>query len=265
MKNIIDNSIIMKGGTNTESFYEYLLSKYIAPYFTILFKKIGIENPNFITFISFFIIILAGILTLYMNENSSFVYRLTIALLIQFSFIFDCSDGQLARLINRTSKLGAWLDRIFDRVGEFFIYFIFGLVAYRLYNRLIFLDLGIITGFCLSIFTLSMVASTSIIYSNKVNELMNSNNKEKSNLDKDNNKRNKKVTRRKDNILFILSRIFFFLNFGIGERYLYLSFFILISRIDIMLYITSFLSFLRMLSMSFFIGKKLKKIDIEIK
>jgi hypothetical protein len=52
-----------------------------------------------------------------------------------------------------------------------------------------------------------------------------------------------------------VSKIFFFLNFGIGERYFSLSFFMIIDQIGVMLYITSFLSFLRMNSISYYWGE----------
>jgi len=62
-------------------------------------------------------------------------------------------------------------------------------------------------------------------------------------------------------VFSVLSKVFFFLNFGIGERYLYLSFFIILNRVDIMLYISTFLTTLRVLGISHFIYKKLKKLD----
>ncbi len=41
------------------------------------------------------------------------------ALLVQLSFTTDCVDGQLARYTRTFSKLGAWLDSIFDRTKEY--------------------------------------------------------------------------------------------------------------------------------------------------
>ncbi len=39
-----------------------------------------------------------------------------------FAFFFDCVDGQLARYARKFSKLGAWLDSIFDRSKEYVIF-----------------------------------------------------------------------------------------------------------------------------------------------
>jgi len=41
------------------------------------------------------------------------------AVLVQLSFTTDCVDGQLARYTRTFSKLGAWLDSIFDRTKEY--------------------------------------------------------------------------------------------------------------------------------------------------
>lgn len=44
------------------------------------------------------------------------------ALLVQLSIIVDCSDGEVARYTNVSSKLGAWLDAATDRIKEYAIY-----------------------------------------------------------------------------------------------------------------------------------------------
>src|SRR6185295_18791369 len=44
------------------------------------------------------------------------------AVLLQLAFTFDCVDGQLARYTRTFSKLGAWLDSIFDRTKEYAVF-----------------------------------------------------------------------------------------------------------------------------------------------
>ena len=44
------------------------------------------------------------------------------AVLVYFAFVFDCVDGQLARYTRQFSKLGAWLDSIFDRSKEYVVF-----------------------------------------------------------------------------------------------------------------------------------------------
>lgn len=44
------------------------------------------------------------------------------ALLLQLSFTTDCVDGQLARYTRTFSKLGGWLDSVFDRTKEYAVF-----------------------------------------------------------------------------------------------------------------------------------------------
>lgn len=44
------------------------------------------------------------------------------AVLLQLAFTFDCVDGQLARYTRQFSKLGAWLDSVFDRAKEYIVF-----------------------------------------------------------------------------------------------------------------------------------------------
>jgi phosphatidylglycerophosphate synthase len=44
------------------------------------------------------------------------------AILLQISFTVDCVDGQLARYTRTFSKLGGWIDSIFDRTKEYLVY-----------------------------------------------------------------------------------------------------------------------------------------------
>jgi hypothetical protein len=43
-------------------------------------------------------------------------------LLVYWAFVLDCVDGQLARYSRQFSKLGAWLDSIFDRGKEYVVF-----------------------------------------------------------------------------------------------------------------------------------------------
>ena len=44
---------------------------------------------------------------------------MTGAVLLYLAFVTDCVDGQLARYTRQFSKLGAWLDSVFDRTKEY--------------------------------------------------------------------------------------------------------------------------------------------------
>lgn len=254
----IPDELVTKTGIKTESFYDFLISRYVAPHLTIFLKIVGIKNPNLISILSFVFILIPGVLILNIHRLENLDYRIIIAVLIQLSFILDCSDGQLARIVGKTSKLGAWLDKVFDRVGEFFIFTLFGIAAWWQSGIIIFLFLGIVTGYALSGFTLAMALSDSEKLMNLKKVRMTREVKKK----EENDDIETRQTRFRDTkFAYILTRVFFFLNFGIGERYLYLSFFIMLNRADIMLLITSFLSLLRFISISYYVGTKLKQID----
>ncbi|MGQ9571473.1 MAG: CDP-alcohol phosphatidyltransferase family protein [Thermodesulfovibrionales bacterium] len=254
----IPDELITKTGVNTVSFYDFLISRYVAPHLTIFLKIAGIKSPNLVTLLSFIFILLPGFMVLNISGLKDIYYRAIIAILIQLSFVLDCSDGQLARIIGKTSKLGAWLDKVFDRVGEFFIFTIFGIAGWWQTGNLIFLFLGIVTGYALSVFTLAMALSDSEKLMNLKKVLMAREAKTKKEEDvTENQSRGFRDTR----FAFILTRVFFFLNFGIGERYLYLSCFILLNRVDILLFISSFLSILRFISISYYVGTKLRQTD----
>ncbi len=278
----ISDSLITKGGANTESFYDFLISKYIAPRFTFLFRACGVKKPNNVTLMSLLLLIAAAFMVLFIGMLGSIWYRAAVAVLIQLSFIFDCSDGQLARITGTSSKLGAWLDRLSDRLGEFIIFSFFGYTAWRLTGHVVFLYLGVVTGYGLAVFTLAMSLAESVRFDNidsmiriqrtqveieknrRIKETAGSGESAESGKPPGENADRDRAGKPQRKIVEIAPKIFFFLNFGIGERYLYLSFFIIILRPDIMLYISSFLTVLRCLSISHFIGRKIKKTDREI-
>jgi len=72
-------------------------------------------TPNQVTTVSLFIgaLAAAGFAT---GERWGLIAG---AILLQAAFTTDCVDGQLARYTRTFSKLGAWLDSIFDRTKEY--------------------------------------------------------------------------------------------------------------------------------------------------
>jgi archaetidylinositol phosphate synthase len=76
-------------------------------------------SPNLITISS----LIVGLIASYFFYRGSHLDLIIGAFLVQLSFVVDCMDGQLARYRQQFSKLGAWLDRIADRVKDFFYFF----------------------------------------------------------------------------------------------------------------------------------------------
>jgi phosphatidylglycerophosphate synthase len=79
-----------------------------------VFGRVGL-TPNALTLIGFGIAVVAA----------AFAARqdwLLAGILAGFGAIFDMFDGALARATNKTSRLGAFLDSVFDRAGEAVVY-----------------------------------------------------------------------------------------------------------------------------------------------
>lgn len=75
-------------------------------------------TPNQVTTVSLAVGVLAA-LAFATGERWGLVAG---AILLQLSFTTDCVDGQLARYSRQFSKLGAWLDSVFDRTKEYAVF-----------------------------------------------------------------------------------------------------------------------------------------------
>lgn len=75
-------------------------------------------TPNAVTTVSMAIGLLAAA-AFATGERAGLVAG---AVLLQVAFTTDCVDGQLARYTRQFSKLGAWLDSIFDRSKEYAVF-----------------------------------------------------------------------------------------------------------------------------------------------
>jgi phosphatidylglycerophosphate synthase len=80
----------------------------------LAFGRMGL-TPNALTVIGFGIAVLAGL-------AASQQAWLAAGLLVIFGGVFDLFDGALARATNKVSRLGAFLDSVFDRAGEATLY-----------------------------------------------------------------------------------------------------------------------------------------------
>jgi CDP-diacylglycerol--glycerol-3-phosphate 3-phosphatidyltransferase len=80
----------------------------------LAFGRIGL-TPNALTVIGFGIAIGAGVAA----SQEAWVLA---GMLVIFGGVFDLFDGALARATNTVSRLGAFLDSVFDRAGEAILY-----------------------------------------------------------------------------------------------------------------------------------------------
>jgi len=102
-----------------DGWWASIFSGPVANYLLRYIADINWITPNHVTLFALFLGVLASICFIVASPLSMILG----ALLVQLSFIVDCMDGQLARYRQQFSALGAWLDRIADRVKDFLYFF----------------------------------------------------------------------------------------------------------------------------------------------
>jgi hypothetical protein len=111
-KALLDSAVKGSDGFFT-TFFVSPYSKYIARWAA----HHGL-TPNQVTMVSVAVGLLAAV-AFATGERWGLVSG---AVLLQAAFTLDCVDGQLARYSRQFSKLGAWLDSIFDRTKEYVVF-----------------------------------------------------------------------------------------------------------------------------------------------
>ncbi len=109
---LLDSAVKANDGFFT-TFFVSPYSRYIARWAA----RRGL-TPNQVTTVSMAI----GVLAAAAFATGSRPGLVAGAVLLQVAFTTDCVDGQLARYTRTFSKLGAWLDSIFDRSKEYVVY-----------------------------------------------------------------------------------------------------------------------------------------------
>jgi len=91
-------------------FLAFYFHQRVAYLLLILIKNTRI-TPNQVTLLALIFGIFSAF-SIILEEN------LIAVVFLQFSFVLDCLDGQLARYKKMSSSLGMWLDNLVDRVVE---------------------------------------------------------------------------------------------------------------------------------------------------
>jgi CDP-diacylglycerol--glycerol-3-phosphate 3-phosphatidyltransferase len=90
---------------------KYPLTNYVYRRFSIPLARLLIPtgiSPNYVTWIATF----SGFYAAYLLSKNNAIAGVVVLL---FSQILDCADGDLARLTGKVTKKGAYLDRVLDR------------------------------------------------------------------------------------------------------------------------------------------------------
>jgi archaetidylinositol phosphate synthase len=97
--------------------------KQADPFITPVAMKLKNVNPNVISWIGLALAFVAGTLFYFSGYEYQKHYELLLlgALVVLVSGYFDALDGKVARIWNKCSKKGDYLDHVFDRYADVFI------------------------------------------------------------------------------------------------------------------------------------------------
>ncbi len=98
---------------NDEHWMGRLYMRRLSPYATVVFARLG-WAPNAVTVCFMVCGAVAGVLT----AVPGLAAAIGVAVAIQLYLLFDCSDGELARLTGRFSPAGIYLDRMGHYIAE---------------------------------------------------------------------------------------------------------------------------------------------------
>jgi len=116
---------------NQEVFVAYFFSRRLSPFFVNIFLKLNII-PNTITIY----MIIAGIIGAIFFSFSDIWFKIVGYVFMHLWFIFDCADGEVARITKTFSKYGKELDCIAHIVNHpiFNIAFLISLIQLNKYD-----------------------------------------------------------------------------------------------------------------------------------
>ena len=182
-------------------------------------KKI---TPNIVTTSS----LVLCIFTAYLVSFGRQPFLMISAVLIQFVFVLDCLDGQLARYREASSNFGAWYDRITDRIKDFLIYFSIALGHYKIYADWKIWPLAMSSLFIVYLFDYYVNQDIKL-------EALN-------NIEKSSDESKCPFTRALKNIFSLGEKIYKsvpILQFHIGEQYLLISMFMFFNQTRLLFYL----------------------------
>ena len=95
----------------------------VDPFLTRFAKHFKWVNPNTLTWISLIFAVVAGVFFYFSHPDQELqnFYLYGAALFVFLNGFFDAIDGKVAKLTNKTSKRGDFLDHAIDRYADVFI------------------------------------------------------------------------------------------------------------------------------------------------
>jgi len=118
IKNLIDEFKSSLKPPETEEVVNQLFNRPIAFLIAKGFYKLK-RNPNFVTLWS----MLFGVSSGYFFYRADYNSLIIAAILLEMMVLFDCADGQLARITGKSSKFGKTLDGLADMITHISIFY----------------------------------------------------------------------------------------------------------------------------------------------
>jgi archaetidylinositol phosphate synthase len=93
------------------------------PLLTLIAKRFTIVSPDFLTWCALVFSVIAGLFFYFSNPTSELqnFFLLFAALFVFLNGLFDAIDGKVAKLTNKTSARGDFLDHALDRYADVFM------------------------------------------------------------------------------------------------------------------------------------------------
>jgi archaetidylinositol phosphate synthase len=95
----------------------------VDPFFMAIAKRFSKVDPNVLTWLSLVFAIVAGLFFYFSSkEFESVNFFLCVAVIfVSLNGLFDAIDGKVAKLTNKVSKKGDFLDHALDRYADVFM------------------------------------------------------------------------------------------------------------------------------------------------
>jgi len=91
------------------------------PILTPIAAKLPNTNPNTISWIGLILALVCGVIFYFSGKKDMEYLLLVGSVVVLLSGFFDALDGKVAKMHNKTSKRGDYLDHVFDRYADVFM------------------------------------------------------------------------------------------------------------------------------------------------
>lgn len=158
IKNLITD--IKSSRRGCSEFYSKYFSSLISPYLSAICVKLKISANTTTTLMLF-----SGVLSSLLLLSNSIYIQFIAALSLPLINIWDTVDGEIARYTKKTSKVGVYLDLVYQVIIDLFIYFAIGIKLYLATNNILFLLPSIVLMFFYTITSYSTLSYGNLMIS----------------------------------------------------------------------------------------------------